>query len=226
MKTNAASTPTAPVVDTYLTLAQPATGEFRDRGSKFLAFAYPIESEKEALAWVELLRKEHHKANHHCFAYRLGTDQHHFRANDDGEPSGTAGRPILGQIDSFGLTNTLVVVVRYFGGTLLGTSGLIQAYRASAQEALQHAEKVEKTLEARFRIHFSYLLMSSVMNAVKKLQLPVLKQEFHLDGSLETAIRLGLVEETLLKLKAAIAGVSEEEAATMPDLEGCDITRI
>jgi putative IMPACT (imprinted ancient) family translation regulator len=118
------------------------------------------------------------------------------------------------------------VVVRHFGGTLLGTSGLIQAYRASAQEALQHAEKVEKTLEARFRIHFSYLLMSSVMNAVKKLQLPVLKQEFHLDGSLETAIRLGLVEETLLKLKAAIAGVSEEEAATMPDLEGCDITRI
>jgi uncharacterized YigZ family protein len=226
MKPNAEPKPTVPVVDTYLTLAQAATGDFRDRGSKFLAYAYPVENEKEALAWVEQLRREHHKANHHCFAYRLGTDKHNFRASDDGEPSGTAGRPILGQIDSFGLTNALVVVVRYFGGTLLGTSGLIQAYRASAQEALQQAEKVEKILEARFRIHFSYPLMSSVMNAVKRLHLPVMKQEFHLDGTIETAIRLSLIEETLLKLKAAIAGVSEEEAATLPDLEDCDITQI
>ena len=115
--------------DAYRSLAAPSTGEFKDRGSRFLAYAWPVRTEAEALEHLEALRKEHFKARHHCFAWRLGPDGTRFRANDDGEPSGTAGRPILGQIDSFNLTNVVIVVVRYFGGTLLGASGLIQAYR-------------------------------------------------------------------------------------------------
>ncbi|MDV7392848.1 YigZ family protein, partial [Arthrospira platensis SPKY1] len=122
----------AALPDTYRTLSGPSTGEFRDRGSKFLAYAFPVYTDEEIGLHLEEVRKLHPKARHHCYAYRLGLDGNHFRANDDGEPSGTAGRPILGQIDSFGLCNVLLVVTRYFGGTLLGTSGLINAYKLSA----------------------------------------------------------------------------------------------
>jgi uncharacterized YigZ family protein len=126
-------------MDTYQTLAQPAIGEFRDRGSKFIAYAYNVYTDEQIKNHIARLWKEHPKACHICYAYRLGLDKNNFRANDDGEPSGTAGKPILGQIDSFQVTHVLVAVVRYFGGTLLGTSGLIQAYRAATQEALSQA---------------------------------------------------------------------------------------
>ncbi len=211
------------VKDTYSTLAAPATGEFRDRGSKFLAYAFPVEEEEEWQQHLESVKKEHPKARHHCYAYRLGMDENNYRANDDGEPSGTAGRPILGQIDSFGLTNVIVVVVRYFGGTLLGTSGLINAYKTCAQEALQNAEIAERVVEDVFRLRFDYPLMSDVMNAVKRLELQILKQEFHLDGLLEIAIRQSLREETLVRLKAHITKVSVEEAETMEEIEGMEI---
>ncbi|MDV7398872.1 YigZ family protein, partial [Arthrospira platensis SPKY1] len=135
----------------YKTLASSSTGEFKDRGSKFIAYAYPVADEEEAMEKVAELRKEHFKARHHCFAWRFGVDGLRFRANDDGEPSGTAGRPILGQIDSFELTNVVVIVVRYFGGTLLGASGLIQAYRESAAEALRQATIEERILQAIYR---------------------------------------------------------------------------
>lgn len=132
---------------TFRTLATPAEAEFKDKGSRFIAFAYPVRSVAEVKPYVDALRQGHHKARHWCYAYRLGTDGNQFRANDDGEPSGSAGRPILGQIDSAELTDVLVVVVRYFGGTLLGVPGLIHAYKTATAEVLQTAEVVEKILK-------------------------------------------------------------------------------
>ena len=129
---------------TYHTLAAPAEAEFKDKGSRFIAYAYPVRSAEDVKNHVERQRQAHHKARHWCYAYRLGTDGLQFRANDDGEPSGSAGRPILGQIDSFAVTDTLIIVVRYFGGTLLGVPGLIHAYKTAAAEALKAAEVIEK----------------------------------------------------------------------------------
>ena len=212
-----------PVKDTFLTISSPSAGEFRDRGSKFLAYAFPVRSEGDWQARLEEVRKEHPKARHYCYAFRLGLDENNYRANDDGEPSGTAGRPILGQIDSFNLTNVFVVVVRYFGGTLLGTSGLIQAYKNSTMDALQKAEIVEQTVEDVFLLTFDYALMSDVMNAIKKLEINVLSQEFNLDGRLEIAIRQGAREEVLLWLKALIAKVSLEHAESIEKIEGLDV---
>lgn len=203
------------MTDHYRTLAAPATGEFKDRGSKFIAYAWPVRSEEEALAHVEALRKEHFKARHHCFAWRLTPDGSRFRANDDGEPGGTAGRPILGQIDSFGLTDVVVIVVRYFGGTLLGTSGLINAYREATAESLRSAEVVEKIVKDTFGLNFDYALMPDVMNAVKKLDLEIYKEDYGDRGLLEIGIRQSEVESTLLKMKALIWKVSQEEAATL-----------
>ena len=206
--------------DEYITLAAPAFGEFKDRGSKFLAYTYPAFSEAECLLRLEEVKKLHPKARHHCYAWRLGTEGTRYRANDDGEPSGTAGRPMLGQIDSAELTNVVVIVVRYFGGTLLGASGLIQAYRESAAAAFATATKVNKTIEDIFRITFDYSLMSDVMNALKKLQIVVLRQEFTTQGEVDFSVRLAEVDTTLLKLKAAIAKVSTDHATVIDHIEG------
>lgn len=202
--------------DFFRTLAAPATGEFKDRGSKFLAYAYPATSEEDAMAHVEALRKEHFKARHHCFAWRLGLDGLRFRANDDGEPSGTAGRPILGQIDSAGLTDVVVVVVRYFGGTLLGASGLIQAYRESAADALRQAAVVEKIVCDHFEFSADYALLPDLMNAVKKLGLE-LEQEGYGDtgATLQIGIRKSEAAGKLLQMRALLWKVSAEEALTL-----------
>jgi uncharacterized YigZ family protein len=203
----------ASLPDTFRTLAAPSTGEFKDRGSKFIAYAYPVRTEEEAQARLEALRKEHFKARHHCYAWRLGLDGQRFRANDDGEPSGTAGRPILGQIDAAGLTDVAVIVVRYFGGTLLGTSGLIQAYRECTAEALRAGEVVEKIVRQHFELSFDYGMMPDVMQAVKKLELEVIEQSFTEHGRLVLAIRESEVADKLLALRAQLWKVSEEEAA-------------
>jgi uncharacterized YigZ family protein len=201
--------------DAYRSLAAPSTGEFKDRGSRFLAYAWPVRTEAEALEHLEVLRKEHFKARHHCFAWRLGPDGARFRANDDGEPSGTAGRPILGQIDSFSLTNVVIVVVRYFGGTLLGASGLIQAYREAAAEALRQGDIREYLVKDHFLLDFDYALMPDVMNAVKKLDLEVTQQSFDDRGRMEIGIRKSETQATLLRFKAQLWKVSEEEAAAV-----------
>jgi len=208
------------VKDTYQTIAQPSSGEFKDRGSKFLAFAFPAYSNEECQGRIEEVRKAHPKARHHYYAFRLGLDGNSFRANDNGEPSGTAGRPILGQIDRFGLTNIIVVVVRYFGGTLLGTSGLMHAYKTSAADALEKAPIIEKTVQAIYRLTFDYALMSEVMNAVKKLELEMVRQDFGTVGILEVAIRQGSLDEILNRLKALIAKISLEEAAPLEEIKG------
>ncbi|NJL77570.1 MAG: YigZ family protein [Saprospiraceae bacterium] len=211
-------------MDQYQTIVVPTFGEFKDRGSKFLAYAYPIQSEEEGLNYLKNLKKEHFKAVHYCYAYRMGLDKNNFRANDDGEPSGTAGKPILGQIDSFELTNIIVIVVRYFGGTKLGTSGLIQAYKSSTSEALKQAEITTKYLYDTFRITFDYAVMGDVMNALKKVELEIITQNFEESPYLQVIIRRSLVAEKLLQLKALIAKVSLEEAALIQTLPQVKIT--
>lgn len=209
--------------DEYKTIRKLSTGEFRDKGSKFLAYAWPVYSQEEWQEHVNELKKEHFKAVHYCFAYRLGTDNNEFRANDDGEPSGSAGRPILGQIDSFGLTNIIVVVVRYWGGTKLGIPGLINAYKTSAAEALEHAEIIEKTVEDIFRISFDYALMSNVMNAVKKVGVEMIHQDFGTAATLDIAIRKSEVEESCNQIRAQVAGVRIEEVEKWEKIEGFEL---
>lgn len=167
--------------DTYRTLAAPAEGEFKDKGSRFTAYAYAVRSEDEVKQYVDALRQAHHKARHCCYAYRIGTDGNRFRANDDGEPSGSAGRPILGQIDSFALTDTLVAVVRYFGGTLLGVPGLIHAYKTAAAHALQAAAIVEKDIEYTVFLRCGYPHLNEVLHIARRHRADVAAQDLQLD---------------------------------------------
>ncbi|MBN8684887.1 MAG: YigZ family protein [Chitinophagales bacterium] len=208
------------MTDHFRTLAAPATGEFKDRGSKFIAYAWPVETESEALLHIEALRKEHFKAAHHCFAWRFGTEGQRFRANDDGEPTGTAGKPILGQIDAFGLTNVVVVVVRYFGGTLLGASGLINAYRETSAEALRNAQTVEKIIGQEFQFQAEYALLPDLMNALKKYNVSILAEKYDEKAHLDISIRLSETESTLLKIKAALWRMQVDEIATLDWPEG------
>ena len=212
--------------DTYKTIAAPTIGEFKDRGSKFIAYTTPIYMESDFPIFLERVKKEHPKARHHCYAWRLGMDKNRYRANDDGEPSGTAGRPILGQIDSFGLTNVGIVVVRYFGGTLLGISGLIAAYRESAAEALRQATIEDKIVEDIFEIRFGYDKMPDVMNAIKRLSINVLQQKFEDDGCITFSIRQSEVTEKLLAIKASILKISLEEALIRDFTEGVVISAL
>lgn len=209
--------------DQYFTIAAPSTGFFKDRSSKFFAYAYPVYADEDWQAALEELKKEHFKARHHCFAYRIGLDGNTFRANDDGEPSGSAGRPILGQIDRFNLTNVAVIVVRYFGGTKLGVSGLINAYRESAAEALRQADIIEKFVEDVYAVTFDYSQMNPVMNAVKKLDLFIMKQQFENSGYLEISIKQSEVADTWDKFKAAVMGISLEEAKQIEKMSGIKI---
>ncbi len=179
---------------TYRTLAAPAQAEFKDKGSRFIAFAYPVQTEEEVKQHVNRLRQEHHKARHWCYAYRLGTDNNRFRANDDGEPAGSAGRPILGQIDSFGLSNVLLVVVRYFGGTLLGVPGLIHAYKTSAAMAFRAAEIVEKNIEKITHLQCAYPQLSEALRIAAQYQAAVIHQDLQLDCRLTLSIPLATHE--------------------------------
>lgn len=176
--------------DTFRTLSAPSEGLYKEKGSKFLAFAYPVESEAEIKRHLENLRKIYYDARHHCYAYVLGARQETYRANDDGEPSSTAGKPIYGQILSFGLTNVLIVVVRYFGGTKLGTSGLITAYKTASADALSKASVVEKTVMRHYTVSFPYERMNRVMRIVKDLQLQVVGQDADTECRMEIAVRL------------------------------------
>ncbi|MDO9613717.1 MAG: YigZ family protein [Bacteroidota bacterium] len=190
--------------DTYKTIEKPSEGLFKDKGSKFISFAFPVNSEDEIKDIVQSIKKEHHSARHHCYAWRLGADHLHFRANDDGEPSSTAGKPILGQIQSFDLTNILIVVVRYFGGTLLGVSGLINAYRSAALDAINQAEIVEKLVEKWILVEFDYGAMNEVMKVFKDEKLPQIDPLFDLKCIIKTHIRnseLNRIEDTLQKIE-------------------------
>ncbi|MBQ9463447.1 MAG: YigZ family protein [Bacteroidales bacterium] len=183
--------------DIYKSIASKSDGLFKDNGSRFIASAWPVESEEEVKSIVDSLKKEYHDARHHCYAYRLGADGGIWRANDDGEPSGSAGRPILGQIDSAGLSDVLVVVVRYFGGIKLGIPGLIRAYKTSTADALGNASVCEKIAGSWYRVGFGYDAMPQVMKMVKDLDLPQRGREFGNDCTMELRVRDSLREDFL-----------------------------
>lgn len=178
--------------DTYKTIAAPSEGLYKEKGSKFLAFAYPVHNIEEIKAHLEQLRKDYFDARHHCYAYILGPRKDAFRANDDGEPSGTGGRPIHGQMLSADLTDTLIVVVRYFGGILLGASGLANAYKTAARDAIDHATIIEKTIDARYRLGFEYVAMNDVMRILKDYDLKPENPQYDMDCTLEVSIRQSL----------------------------------
>jgi uncharacterized YigZ family protein len=177
------------VQDSFKSIKERSEGFFKDRGSKFFAFAFPVETEEEIKEVLDLLRKEHHSARHHCYAWRLGKENISYRANDDGEPSSTAGKPILGQLQSFNLTNVLIVVVRYFGGTLLGTSGLINAYRSAASSAIENAQIVTGIIETKFRLTFTYNEMNEVMRILKQESLNIISTRFEDVCNLDFSVR-------------------------------------
>ncbi len=188
-----------------------------------MAYAFPVFKEADWQAALLSIRKLHPKARHWCYAYRLGMDGNNFRANDDGEPSGTAGKPILGRIDSFGLVNVFVVVVRYFGGTLLGASGLINAYKEATIAALEKGEIVEKVVADIYQFTFDYSIMSEVMNAIKKQKVEMVSQDFGNIGKVKIAIRQSEVAEKMLRMKAIIAKVHLEMVPDLEEIEGLEI---
>lgn len=189
--------------DLYKTIAVPAEGLYKEKGSKFISFAYPVQTEEQIKGIVAELKDKFYDARHHCYAWMLGAGKKNFRANDDGEPSSTAGRPILGQIQSNDLTNILIVVVRYFGGTKLGVSGLIHAYREAAADALNHAEIIEKTVDEQLRICFSYLVLNDVMKIIKEENPDILERNFELQCEMLLSIR----QKDLVHLKERLEQV-------------------
>ena len=199
------------IQDSYKSIAAEARGLFKDNGSRFIAHAYPVETEDEVKEIVAALKKEYYDARHHVYAYRLGYKGDKFRANDDGEPSGSSGRPVLGQIDSNGLSDILVVVVRYFGGIKLGIPGLIRAYKTSTADAIANAEIIEKVASKMYRIHFGYMNMNQVMKVCKDMELEQRNQKFDMECSIDTSVRLSLVD------------TFEER---MSDVEGCRLEEL
>ncbi len=186
--------------DTYKTILAPAEIIFKEKSSKFLTYAYHVEDEEQIRIHLEGLRKRYYDATHHCYAWRLGFRGEKFRANDDGEPSSTAGKPILGQLISHEVTNCLIVVVRYFGGTKLGVSGLIEAYRDSSAEVLAEADVVELTIDVKVHIEFSYMAMNSVMRVIKEEQPRIVEQLFDNLCSMDLLIRESKAEIMISKL--------------------------
>ena len=186
--------------DTYKTLNKPSKEVlFKDKNSKFLGYAFPVTNENQVKEHLETLKKQHHSARHWCYAYQFGTDDSNlqFRANDDGEPNNSAGMPIYGQIQSFEVTNILIVVVRYFGGVKLGVGGLISAYKTAAQMALEASKIVNKTINKCFEIKFDYKNMNKVMRIIKEQNLKILNQTLELDCKIEISIRLKDVVKTV-----------------------------
>lgn len=187
--------------DVYRTIKETAEGEISEKRSKFLAFAHPVKNVDEVKEWVEYYQKKYYDARHCCYAYMLGPERKDFRANDNGEPSGTAGKPILGQINSYELTDILIVVIRYFGGIKLGTSGLIQAYKAAAIEAIEAADIIEKTVDEDVTFYFEYPFMNQVMRIVKEEEPSIVRQGYDNDCSMTLRIRKGNMSRLKDRLK-------------------------
>lgn len=185
--------------DHYKTISEPVEGFYKDKGSKFISYLFPITSENDAKTHLLKLREVHPKANHHVYAYRLGLDRMQYRLSDDGEPSSSSGRPILNTLYSREITNILVVVVRYFGGTLLGIPGLINAYRSATEDGLANAEIVVKHLTVIYQLKFAYIQMNDVMRIIKEMDLPVLEQKFEMECEMVVEVRTTLVERFMTR---------------------------
>lgn len=199
------------MTDTYKTIKNPSEGIYKEKGSKFLSFAFPVHNLDDINLIIRDYKKQYHDARHVCFAFMLGENKQEWRSNDDGEPSGTAGKPILGQIKSFELTNVLVVVVRYFGGILLGTSGLITAYREAAANALNNAVIIEKTMNTSITIQFDYLLLNDVMKVIKEMNPEIIRQNFDNFCSIQLEIRQTEAERIISKLEKINGLVIEQK---------------
>jgi uncharacterized YigZ family protein len=184
----------------YKTISQPGIAEFKDRGSKFIAYAYPVDSVDDFKKCLQALKKEHPKAVHHCFAYRIGVDGNVFRVSDDGEPAASAGKPILGQLDSKEVTNIAVIVVRYFGGTLLGIPGLINAYKTATSFVLQVTPIIQKQIEEKYQLHFDYTAVNEIMMVLKQCGCTILQQEMQLFCNITAGIPKARLTEVLSRL--------------------------
>ncbi len=196
--------------DTYKTIVAPVEVNMRERSSKFLTYAYPVTCEEQIKEHLAQLRKEHYDATHHCYAWRIGYRAEKSRANDDGEPSSTAGKPILGQLISREVTNCLIVVIRYFGGTKLGVSGLIEAYRDAAAQVLEAAEIQQRTIDKLYRVEFSYIAMNSVMKIIKDLEPRITHQHFDNLCVMELALRESLAEQFTAKMEKVEGAILDE----------------
>lgn len=199
--------------DSYKTIKNKSEGIYKEKGSKFITYAFPITCEEDVKIEIDKLKKEYYDARHHCYAYMLGADKKTFRANDDGEPSSTAGKPILGQILSSNLTNILIVVVRYFGGTKLGVGGLIHAYKTAAHDAISNAEIIDKTVNDIYDIHFDYLVMNDVMRIIKEDEPLQIDQDFNLTCRITLSIRQSEVEKIIERF-SKIDSVKSEHIRT------------
>ena len=197
--------------DYYSTIENPSIAEFKDRGSRFIAYAFPVSDVSDFKEKLGKIKKEHSRATHDCFAYRIGPDRSVYRASDDGEPSGTAGKPILGQIDSKQITNVLIIVVRYFGGTLLGAGGLINAYKNAASLALQVTPVVQKSVLVSYHLQFDYTMMNDIMAISKQFDCRISHREHNLFCSLELAIPKNRLDEALQKL-GNVKGIEVKKA--------------
>ncbi len=197
--------------DSYKTIEKTAEGYITERKSKFISYVIPVETEDDVKTILEEYRKKYYNARHVCWAYMLGPTREDYRSNDDGEPSGTAGRPILGQINSFGLTNVLILVARYFGGTLLGTGGLVRAYKEAAAAAIENAKIVEKTVDDSFILHFDYPLLNEVMRVLNLFESAKWTQNFTETCEMEITIRQSLAKQLAQSL-SAIYGVTVTES--------------
>jgi len=211
------------MVFSYKTIRNSAEGLVKEKGSKFFSYAFPITTEFEAAERLAEVRKLHPKARHFCYAWKLGTSNQLYRSNDDGEPSGTAGRPILGQIEKLQLTDIIVIVVRYFGGTLLGTGGLIQAYRGAAAVALEVSEVIENLVYFSVVIDYDYSMTSDIMHILKVFQLTIEEQVFELVPQMVVKIPVSVYDDFLVSLKAQLCQVSLEEANTIESIENFNI---
>jgi len=199
------------MADHYLTIRELSVGEFKDKGSRFVGYVFPIQSMEDFDMEMEKIKKEHFKARHHCYAHTIGHEDPKERSNDDGEPSGTAGLPILGQLKSNQLNNVGAVVVRYFGGTKLGTSGLIQAYKGATKEAISQSEIYEFVISLNIKIAFDYSLMGPLMNTLKKQELDIVDKSLTAEPYLIIRARESIVEAQMNRLKSALLNITEEE---------------
>ncbi len=211
-------------MDSYKTISHLSQGEYKEKGSKFFAYAFPISDKKAFDESLEFVKKEHFKARHHCFAYRLGLEDDNYRMSDDGEPSGTAGKPIYGQLLSHELRNILVVVVRYFGGIKLGTSGLIRSYKEATIDAIKNGEIITVEVRRKVSLQFGYEQMGEIMNAIKQCNFEIVSKKFEADAQVVLGIKNSLFDEQFIRLKAKILDKSLEEAKEIKKIEGIIFT--
>jgi len=214
------------IKDTYQVLAAPSEGEYKEKGSKFLAYAYPISSIDDFEYYMEEVKSTHPKARHYCYAYRLGIDGEVYRANDDGEPSGTAGKPILGQLLSQDVSDTFVVIVRYFGGTKLGASGLINAYKTATLDAILRGTKKDKVLSDNFQLTFEYGEMGHVLNVIKSMYLNITDKVFEASPYVVIEIPKSKTEQSLIRLKSKLLQISDEQITDETIIPFCNIEQI